>query len=127
MVCRGMMKKLLLLPLLVVGFVSGASADMVDVLGVSCEVVAVGDKSASQLAKCPIVPELEMVQKEMANVMFLEDNFNGQNFKTFVNEKDFIWVNVIVEGCGQGSMSYRILVKDPVFDGKTLYAIEACV
>lgn len=98
----------------------------VEVFGIECEWVADGEMSS--LVRCPIVSELEVIQSETPNVMFAEGDFGEKNFSEYVREdKEHIYVNIVKDECGKDTTSYRIIVKDPVIDGVSMYAVEKCI
>ena len=122
------MKNLLfVLPVaLIVSACNAENTKTVDVLGVECEWVAEGEKSS--LVRCPIVPELEIIQRETPDAMFIDGDFGEKNFSEYVSEdKEHIYVNIVKDECGKGTTGYRIIIKDPVIDGVSMYAVDKCI
>lgn len=91
------------------------------VLGAECERVARGEQG-DYVLKCPITPELESLQAQEANAMFL-----SADASEYANDAEHIYIDVVKNDCGENTVGYRILVKEPVFDGEKLYAVVACV
>ncbi len=122
------MKKLLLvIPVILISAAcNGENTKIVDVFGVECEWVADGEMSS--LVRCPIVSELEVIQSETPNVMFIEGDFGEKNFSEYVREdKEHIYVNIVKDECGKDTTGYRIIVKEPVIDGVSMYAVDKCI
>ena len=121
--------KILLFVLPVALLASACNAEnikKVDVFGVECEWVADGEKSS--LVRCPIVPELEIIQSETPNAMFVDGDFGEKNFSEYISEnKEHIYVNIVKDECGKGTTGYRIIVKEPVIDGVSMYAVDKCI
>lgn len=122
-----MKKMLFILPFAL--FASACNAEnteTVEVFGVECEWVADGEMSS--LVRCPIVPELEAVQGEVPNAMFQDGDFGEKNFSEYVSEdKEHIYVNIVKDECGKGTTGYRVIVKEPVIDGTSMYAVGKCM
>ena len=122
------MKKLLLvIPVILISAAcNGENTKIVDVFGVECEWVADGEMSS--LVRCPVVSELEVIQSETPNVMFIEGDFGEKNFSEYVREdKEHIYVNIVKDECGKDTTGYRIIVKEPVIDGVSMYAVDKCI
>lgn len=122
------MKKLLLvIPVILISAAcNGENTKIVDVFGVECEWVADGEMSS--LVRCPIVSELEVIQSETPNVMFIEGDFGEKNFSEYLREdKEHIYVNIVKDECGKDTTGYRIIVKEPVIDGVSMYAVDKCI
>lgn len=82
----------------------------------------------SSLVRCPIVFELEVIQSETPNVMFIEGGVGEKNFSEYVSEdKEHIYVNIVKDECGKGTTGYRVIVKEPVIDGTSMYAVGKCM
>lgn len=121
------MKKIwFLFPVVLAAFACNADDNIVNVLGIECEIIAKGDISLTTLARCPIVPELEIVQNSMPDSMFVEGDFGNKYITNYVADKSFIWVNVVIDDCGENTVGYRVLVKEPVIDGNTLHSVTIC-
>ena len=120
------MRKLFLMPVLFVGVACNAEQQLVDVMGTECAFVADDAHGASQLVKCPIVPELVAMQQETPNSMFFEGDFGETHISEYVKDKNFIWVNVVLGDCGENTTGYRIMVSNPVIDGQTMHAVSKC-
>ena len=122
------MKKLLLvIPVILISAAcNGENTKIVDVFGVECEWVADGEMSS--LVRCPIVSKLEVIQSETPNVMFIEGDFGEKNFSEYLREdKEHIYVNIVKDECGKDTTGYRIIVKEPVIDGVSMYAVDKCI
>lgn len=122
------MKKLLLvIPVILISAAcNGENTKIVDVFGVECEWVADGEMSS--LVRCPVVSELEVIQSETPNVMFIEGDFGEKNFSEYLREdKEHIYVNIVKDECGKDTTGYRIIVKEPVIDGVSMYAVDKCI
>ena len=46
---------------------------------------------------------------------------------TIFYKNQHIFVNVVPNQCGEGTTGYRVMVKEPVFDGVAMYAVEKCM
>ena len=117
------MKKLLILPV-VLGVAACGSEEVktMTVMGAECEVVKAFD--ASTVVKCATTPELLAIQAEAPNAMFI--TLEGMAFEQFT-DAEHIFVNVVPNQCGEGKTGYRVMVKEPVFDGVAMYAVEKCM
>lgn len=91
-------------------------------MGVECEKVATGERG-DYVLKCPITPELEAIQVQEANAGFL----SAGNPVDYASDAESIYVNVVQNDCGDDTVGYRVMVKEPVFDGETMYAVTHCV
>lgn len=91
------------------------------VMGAECERIANGP-NGDYVLKCPITPELESLQTQEANAMF-QSSFDTE----YANDAEHIYVNVVENECGENTVGYRILVKEPVLDGEQMYASGTCV
>ena len=117
------MKKLLILPV-VLGVAACGSEEVktMTVMGTECEVVKAFD--ASTIVKCATTPELVAIQAEAPTAMFI--TMEGIALEQFT-DAEHIFVNVVPNGCGEGTTGYRVMVKEPVFDGVAMYAVEKCM
>ena len=117
------MKKLLILPV-VLGVAACGSEEVktMTVMGTECEVVKAFD--ASTIVKCATTPELAAIQAEAPNAMFI--TMEGIALEQFA-DAEHIFVNVVPNACGEGTTGYRVMVKEPVFDGVAMYAVEKCM
>ena len=117
------MKKLLILPV-VLGVAACGSEEVktMTVMGAECEVVKAFD--ASTIVKCVATPELVAIQAETPNAMFIE--FGDLALEQFT-DAEHIFVNIVPNGCGEGTTGYRVMVKEPVFDGVAMYAVGKCM
>ena len=96
-------------------------------MGVECENIATGELG-DYVLKCPIAQELEAVQAQEANAMFISGRDNYYHgFNVFEADVEHIYVNVVPNDCGDNTVGYRVMVKEPVFDGETMYAVAHCV
>jgi hypothetical protein len=89
------------------------------VMGTECEVVAEFEQST--VVKCAVTPELVAIQAETPTAMFVE----GAP-ETYV-DAEHIFVNIVPNECGEGTTGYRVMVKEPVFDGVAMYAVDKCM
>ena len=117
------MKKLLILPV-VLGVAACGSEEVktMTVMGTECEVVKAFETST--IVKCPVVAELVAIQAEAPNAMF--DTIEGIAPEQFA-DAEHIFVNVVPNQCGEGTTGYRVMVKEPVFDGVAMYAVDKCM
>ena len=117
------MKKLLILPV-VLGVAACGSEEVktMTVMGTECEVVRAFD--ASTVVKCAVTPELVAIQAEAPTAMFKE--FGDLAPEQFA-DAEHIFVNIVPNGCGEGTTGYRVMVKEPVFDGVAMYAVDKCM
>ena len=117
------MKKLLILPV-VLGVAACGSEEVktMTVMGTECEVVKAFD--ASTIVKCAATPELAAIQAEAPTAMF--DTIEGIAPEQFA-DAEHIFVNIVPNQCGEGTTGYRVMVKEPVFDGVANFAVEKCM
>ena len=117
------MKKLLILPV-VLGVAACGSEEVktMTVMGTECEVVKAFETST--IVKCPVVAELATIQAEAPTAMFIE--FGDLAHEQFA-DAEHIFVNIVPNECGEGTTGYRVMVKEPVFDGVAMYAVEKCM
>lgn len=90
-------------------------------IGAECERVATGE-NGDYVLKCPITPELAMVQQQDANARFA-----SVNPTEYATDSEHIYVNVVPNDCGENTAGYRILAKEPVFNEESMYAISFCI
>lgn len=90
-------------------------------VGAECEKIAKG-ANGEYVLKCPITEELTMVQQQEANARFA-----GIDPAPYVADAEHIYVDVVPNDCGEKTSGYRILVKEPVFDEESLYAVSFCI
>ncbi|MFQ6729546.1 MAG: hypothetical protein ACLRFK_00615 [Alphaproteobacteria bacterium] len=117
------MKKLLILPV-VLGVAACGTEDVktMTVMGTECEVVKAFETST--IVKCPVVAELAAIQAETPNAMFT--TVEGVASEYFANA-EHIMVDVVPNECGEGTTGYRVMVKEPVFDGVAMHAVDKCM
>jgi hypothetical protein len=117
------MKKLLILPV-VLGLAACGSEEVktMTVMGTECEVVKAFETST--IVKCPVVAELAAIQAEAPNAMFIQ--FGDLAHEQFT-DAEHIFVNIVPNDCGEGTTGYRVMVKEPVFDGVAMYAVDKCM
>jgi hypothetical protein len=118
------MKKLLILPV-VLGVAACGSEEVktMTVMGTECEVVKAFD--ASTIVKCATTPELVAIQAETPNAMFV-NKIGGIAPEQFA-DAEHIFVNIVPNQCGEGKTGYRVMVKEPVFDGVAMHAVDKCM
>lgn len=104
---------------------SNAEIETTSFMGVECEKVATGEQS-DYVVKCPVTPELEEIQAQEANAMFMS-GLDYYDFNGYAADVEHIYVNVVQNDCGDDTVGYRVMVKEPVFDGETMYAVTHCV
>jgi len=90
-------------------------------LGIECE-RGVKGANGDYVLKCPVTDELKMVQSQEPNAMFA-----SVNPAEYAADAEHIYINVVPNDCGDKTNGYRVLVKDPVLDGESLYAVSFCV
>ena len=121
------MKKLLILPVVLAVAACGTDdVQKVDVFGTECDVVATSVNGDSSV-KCPVTPELEAIQAMEANSMFVSGDFAEKNITEYAADTEGVWVNLNPNECGDGTMGYRVMVKNPVLDGVAMYAVSQCM
>jgi len=100
---------------------AGCGSKTESFLGIECEKIAKGD-AGDYVLKCPVTDELTMVQSQEPNAMF-----KSINPTEYAADVEHIYINVVPNDCDEGTSGYRILAKEPVFDGETMYAVGFCV
>lgn len=90
-------------------------------IGAECEKIAKGE-NGDYVLKCPITPELAMVQQQEPNAMFA-----SVNPTEYATDAEHIYVNVVPNNCGENVPGYRVLVKEPVFEEGKMYAVSFCI
>ena len=85
----------------------------------------VGSDEFSTTYKCPVSEELVAIQGAEANAMFKSGNID---LNAAAADAEHIYVNVSAEDkCpAEGQVAYRVMVKNPVLDGKAMYAVVIC-
>lgn len=100
---------------------AGCGSKTESFLGIECERIAKGE-SGDYVLKCPATDELKMVQSQEPNAMFA-----SANPTEYAGDVEHIYINVVPNDCGEDANGYRILAKEPVFDGEAMYAVGFCV
>ncbi len=119
------MKKLLSLFTVILVCSACNAENTVDVLGVECQWVA--DGMTSTLVKCPFDSELDAIRSVTPSAMFQEGDFGEKHFTEYMTEfPNSILVNVVPGDCGKDTTGYRIIVRDPVIDDVSMYAVAKC-
>lgn len=90
-------------------------------IGAECEKIATGERG-DYVLKCPITPELTMVQSQEPNALFA-----SVNPTEYANDAENIYVNVVPNDCGENMAGYRVLVKEPKFEEGSMYAVSFCI
>ena len=91
-----------------------------------CETV-IQSKVGGSLYKCPKTEELAAIQAMEANTMFTSISEDEFDVEAVANDKEHVYVNLTTfNNCEEGQLQYRVLVNNPVFDGKTYYAVQVC-
>ena len=115
------MKKLfLILPVIAL-----AACSQEKTLVSGCEKIGADEYGA--IYKCPITEELVAIQESKApDTMFRSDC--GVNIAEIAQDTEHVYVNLDKDGeCkGEGTVLYRIMVKNPTIDGNTMYTVATC-
>ena len=116
------MKKLLLI-LPVVALAACGSEQKTLVSG--CEKI-LSNEVAGDVYKCPMSEDLAAIQALEANAMF--KTTDGLDVAAIAADTENVYINVFAEDkCpAEGQVWYRVMVKNPTFDGKAMYAVELC-
>jgi len=116
-----MKKLLLILPVLALAACNQEPQTLVS----GCEQIGADEYGA--IYKCPITEELVAIQEsKAADTMFRSDC--GVNIDEIAKDAEHIYVNLDKDGecLGEGSVMYRVMVKNPVVDGNTMYTVTTC-
>ena len=122
------MKKITLCGLAAIALVAtgcSKSNDTVEVFGEKCVKVAQFEQG-DYIAKCPVAESLVAIQSQTPNSMFVQ---GGEDIQKYVADTDSIYVNVIPVGTYDWAQKneYRIMAKNPVMDGNTMWAVSVTV
>ncbi len=90
-------------------------------IGAECEKIVTGERG-DYVLKCPITPELTMVQTQEPNALFA-----SVNPTEYASDAEHIYVNVVPNDCGDDVAGYRVLVKEPKFEEGSMYAVSFCI
>ncbi len=115
------MKKLLL----ILPVVALAACSQEKTLVSGCE--QIGADEYGVIYKCPITEELVAIQESKApDTMFRSDC--GVNIAEIAQDTEHVYVNLDKDGkCyGEGTVMYRVMVKNPTIDGKAMYTVVTC-
>ena len=64
----------------------------------------------------------------MDKAKYVAQLYREKNFSEYVSEdKEHIYVNIVKDECGKDTTGYRIIVKEPVIDGVSMYAVDKCI
>lgn len=113
------MKKLLL----ILPVVALAACSQEKTLVSGCEKV-VTSETGGDIYKCPMSEELAAIQAMEANAMF--NTLEGLDAAAVAADAENVYVNIYGTCEQEGQVAYRVMVKNPVFDGNTMYAVEVC-
>ena len=90
-----------------------------------CEQIGADEYGA--IYKCPITEELVAIQESKApDAMFRSDC--GVDVAEIAKDTEHVYVNLDKDGkCeGEGTVMYRVMVKNPTIDGKAMYTVVTC-
>ena len=115
-----MKKLLLILPVMALAACNQEPQTLVS----GCEKLTT-DREGGDIYKCPMTEELAAIQAMEADVMF---GGSGDTFdtKVIVADTENVYVNVFGDCETEGQVAYRVAVKNPKIDGKTMWAVEVC-
>ncbi len=112
-----MKKLLLILPVIAL-----AACSQEKTLVSGCEKVVASENG--DVYKCPMTEELAAIQAMEANVMF--NTLDGLDVAAVAADAENVYINIYGSCEQEGQVAYRVMVKNPVFDGKAMYAVEVC-
>ena len=113
------MKKLVL----ILPVVALAACNQQKTLVSGCEKI-VTNELGGDIYKCPMTEELAAIQAMDANSMFGSiENFDIGNA---IADTEHVYVNIYGQCAEQGQVAYRVIVKNPVIDGESMYSVEVC-
>jgi len=112
------MKKLLL----ILPVVALAACSQEKTLVSGCEKIVASENG--DVYKCPMSEELAAIQAMEANAMF--NTLDGLDVAAVAADAENVYVNIYGTCEQEGQVAYRVMVKNPVFNGNTMYAVEVC-
>ena len=116
-----MKKLLLILPVMALAACGQEQKTLVS----GCEQIGADEYGA--IYKCPITEELVAIQESKApDAMFRSDC--GVDIAEIAKDAEHIYVNLDKDGTceGEGTVMYRVMVKNPTIDGKAMYTVVTC-
>ncbi len=109
----------------------GTDAETVTVLDAKCERVAVASNGRENfVVKCPITERLNEVRARTPDSMFIgpydaiEPN-TVDVYATATTDVEHIYVEVNPNASNGNQPIYRVMVQNPVIDGKTMFSVMA--
>ncbi len=118
---ENMKKLLLILPVMAL---AACSSEQPTTLVSGCEKITT-DREGGDVYKCPMTEELAAIQAMEANAMF-GGSGDTIDLKAIVADAENVYVNVFGTCEQEGQVAYRVMVKNPKIDGKTMWAVEVC-
>ena len=115
-----MKKLLLILPVMTLAACNQEPKTLVS----GCEKLTT-DREGGDVYKCPMTEELAAIQAMEANAMF-GGSGDTIDLKAIVADAENVYVNVFGTCEQEGQVAYRVMVKNPKIDGKTMWAVEVC-
>ena len=108
---------------LVAGCSEKTKTEEVKVFDVSCEKV-VAFEQGDMIVKCPVVDALTVIQSQTPNAKFVQGG--DFDFAAAVADAEHVYVNVVPAGSYEWApkTEYRILVKEPNFEGDAMWAVS---
>ena len=111
----------------------GDKVNTVTVFDAECEQIAVASNGAKNfVVKCPITEKLTDIQARTPDSMFvgpydvIEPN-TVNIFAVAPTDLEHVYVEIVDGDCGENTVGYRVLINNPVFNGKTWHAVGQCV
>jgi len=99
----------------------GNNDSTIMVLDAQCETVAKGAQE-NFVVKCPVTEQLAEMQSREADTMFV----NGRDFydmDAYAADAEHIYVEINPNASNGNQPIYRVMIKNPVFDDKTMYSV----
>lgn len=118
------MKKYLFLGALAAALTGcGDKVNTVTVFDAECEQVATGAQD-NFVVQCPITEKLTEVQGRVADSMFI-NGFDYYKLDEYAADVEHVYVEINPNASNGNQPIYRVMVKNPVFDDKTMYSVMA--
>ena len=95
-----------------------SGSEKINVLGVSCEKIATGEQG-DILVRCPLNEDLRTLQQISPNAQFLSVAVPED-----ISDTETVYVDIVMNDCGEGTVGYRVLVQTP--DSEGMYAVGLC-
>ncbi len=108
---------------LVAGCSDKPKTEEVKVFDVACEKVMAFEQG-DMIVKCPVVDALTVIQAQEANAKFVQGG--DLNLAEMAADAEHIYVNVVPAGSYEWATKpeYRIMVKEPNFEGEAMWAVS---